>query len=89
MSWRRRINTKRVSDETLKAYIDNRLSRTQDRRESISYLVQSIRDQGMSFPTRHTFSMDEFERLGYKMVSDRNQWGAMLRTYVLAREKVA
>lgn len=75
-----RMHTRRVADTLIQEYVREFL--TQRGEESISWLVQSIRDKGYSFPTNHSQAMDEFERLGFKLRSDRNEYGSLLRTYV-------
>lgn len=75
-----RFRTKKVSDDVLRKFIKHRLGTAE---VSISHLVDCIRqDAGYSFPTRHSPAMDEFERLGFKLRSDRNKYGSLLRTYV-------
>lgn len=77
-----RLKTTRVSDANLREFITEWLNRSTLKRESVSHMVAMIRDVGMKFPTRHLFAMDEFERLGFKLESDTNEYGSLLRTYV-------
>jgi hypothetical protein len=79
------MKTRRVSDDVMRSWINAWFQRRRCQEESISYLVQLIRDEGMSFPTRHSFAMDEFERLGYRLRSDTNKYGSLLRTYVVCQ----
>jgi hypothetical protein len=76
-----RFKTKKVDDTTLTAWIKSFLGYRNA--ESISHLVDCIRqDAGYSFPTNHSRAMDEFERLGFCLKHDRNEYGSLLRTYV-------
>lgn len=82
-SWR----TKQATDEVMRQWIDAYFLKRTATEESISYLVDMIRHSGgYRFPTNHTAAMNEFERLGFKLRSDRNEYGTMLRTYVQQRE---
>jgi len=76
------------SDEFLRNWVEDYFAkRPKTRIESISYLVDQMLWDGVRFPTRHSDAMDAFEKLGFKLHSDRNQYGALLRTYVLAPGK--
>lgn len=79
-----RYPTTKRSDHDVREFIDAWFAKRKTMQESISYLVSVIRDEGISFPTRHSAAMDEFERLGYTLISDRNKYGSLVRTYVQA-----
>jgi hypothetical protein len=79
-----KVRTQPRSDEFIKSWVADYAKRRRTRRESISYLVSEIRHSGgASFPTNHSQAMDEFERLGFALEHDRNEYGSLLRTYVV------
>jgi hypothetical protein len=80
----RRLKTTLRGDAAIREWIDGYFLRRRAREESISYLVQCIREDGIRFPTRHSDAMDAFEKLGYRLRSETNEHGALLRTYVEA-----
>jgi len=54
--------------------------------QSVSYLVDCIRADGVWFPTNHNDAADEFERLGFKLRRVYNAHGSVLRTYVEGKQ---
>lgn len=86
MVYRRRYrNVRSVSDDELRSFIDEHLGKTRLKEESVSFLVQTVRDAGLHVPTRHGEAEDAFERLGYGLRRDRNEYGSIMRTYVQQR----
>jgi hypothetical protein len=83
MVFRRRYrHVKHVSDDVLRQFIVEHLSRCPAKEQSISYLVSCIRDDEKYVPTRLNDAESVFTSLGFKLRRECNEYGAILRTYV-------
>jgi hypothetical protein len=83
MPYGRRHNPPRVKPEILRNFISTYLQTRTSKEESISYLIQHIREVGnMYIPTNVNFAESELERMGFTFRKEYNQYGATLRTYV-------
>lgn len=82
--WRKRRHMRELPRNELQALIGAMLAKLggPDHKMSLSYLIASIRDQDIAFPTRSAWAEDKFKELGFRLERDRNEWGSILRTYV-------
>lgn len=80
---RRPTPTQRVDDGALRDYITSLLMARKDRREAISFLIQTVRESGgLYLPTRLNDAESVLERCGFRLARDYNECGSILRTYV-------